>query len=167
MAPDDPIKLENERRRKVRETQHPCPMCTMPGLVPQGGGRTCWLECECGGFSAIRPTWEEALANTEGWRNVDPELNAAMHPAVGCPRITLNPSTRIRPMLMSDRDLALRALFDAYDEGKMTEAEVRASPDFQELERESAGRDLTCLFRVTEEGLRRAKESLWVSIPSS
>ena len=77
------IREDRARRMAFREESHSCPMCGAPGLIPLGGNRTCWFECSCGAYSALSPTWEEALSNTQGWQNVDPGLNARMVPPVG------------------------------------------------------------------------------------
>lgn len=77
------VRAQTAARKIVRDAQYACPMCLTPGLQPMGGGSTCWLECPCGGYSAMSPSWEAALANVEGWRDVDPGLNACMVPPVG------------------------------------------------------------------------------------
>jgi hypothetical protein len=76
---------DREIRRAFTAARHPCPACLEPGLLALGGRGSCWLECKCGVFSPMSPTWGEALTDVENWQEVEPELNAAMHPPVGCP----------------------------------------------------------------------------------
>lgn len=72
-----------EARRKFLEANHPCPACCETTLVPMGGPGQCWIECECGVFSPISPSYEEALADIENWQEAEPELNTSLHPPVG------------------------------------------------------------------------------------
>lgn len=75
------VTAERDQRKQLREAYHVCPLCRKEFVVPLGGGRTCWWECKCGGYSQLCRTWEDAL--TSQWVVVDPELNARMYPPIG------------------------------------------------------------------------------------
>lgn len=77
------VEESKETRRRFREANHPCPACCEPTLTPMGGPGNCWIECKCGVFSPMSKSYEEALADVENWQEVEPELNARMHPPVG------------------------------------------------------------------------------------
>jgi hypothetical protein len=68
-------------RKRLREENHACPVCCERGILPCGGGGACWWEHECGAYSQMCRTWEDALKGE--WQLVEPELNARMFPPVG------------------------------------------------------------------------------------
>jgi hypothetical protein len=76
------VKDEIVIRKKLREEKNPCPVCLQPGVIPLGGGKTCWWECACGAYSPMCKSWEEALKAPD-WPVIDPEDNARMYPPVG------------------------------------------------------------------------------------
>jgi hypothetical protein len=76
------VKQGIEERNAARRAMHACPMCKEPQLAPMGGPGSYWFECQCGAYSPLKPTLEEAL-NPEGWQMVDPDLNALMYPPIG------------------------------------------------------------------------------------
>lgn len=80
---DEKIAKDREARKAFMEKGHACPACTEVKLLACGGLGSCWLECSCGAYSPMSPTWEEALQELDAWEVVGPELNARMHPPVG------------------------------------------------------------------------------------
>lgn len=86
LTPDpmtDAIVKDREARKAFMAAGHACPACCETRLLALGGRGSCWLECPCGAYSPMSPTWEEALQEIDAWEVVDPELNARMHPPVG------------------------------------------------------------------------------------
>ncbi len=76
------VKDEIVIRGRLREEKHSCPECLQAGVIPLGGGKTCWWECPCGAYSPMGKSWEEALKEPV-WNVIDPEDNARMYPPVG------------------------------------------------------------------------------------
>ena len=78
-AHDRKVCEERDERKALRAKNNVCPSCGFGIVIPLGGKPTCWWECECGAYSPLKPTWEEALADPN-WLEADPEVMACMVP---------------------------------------------------------------------------------------
>lgn len=77
------VRKDSDRRKAFNGERNLCPCCGEMTLQPLGGSATVWIECQCGSYSPMKATYEEALAAVDEWEQVDPELDARMYPPVG------------------------------------------------------------------------------------